>query len=71
MTTLLTLIFVSIILPIWLVLHYLTKWRTTRALSHNERELLESLWRSANKIEERVDVLETLLDQPSQPRRNV
>ena len=65
MTTLLIILFCSIVLPIWLVLHYLTQWRSAKSLNSNEGELLEALWKSAHRMEERIDVLETILDKQS------
>jgi len=52
----------------WLVLHYLTKWRTSRALSKDESELLEQLWRTSKRFEERIEVLETILDAKTQAK---
>lgn len=68
MTTLAVILFCTIVLPMWLVLHYLTKWRTSRALSKDESELLEQLWRSSKRFEERIDVLETILDAKTQTK---
>lgn len=69
-TNLFIIFFCSIVLPIWLVLHYLTKWRTSRALSKEDAEILESLWIKASRMEERVEVLETILDTQSKSWRS-
>lgn len=60
--TVVLILFCVIVLPIWLALHYLTRWRTARAFSNEDQKLLEDLWRSANTIERRITTIETILD---------
>lgn len=55
-------LFVSLVLPLVIILHYVTKWKATRGLSGESEELLESLWRDAKAMESRINVLETILD---------
>lgn len=55
-------IFVSIVAPLWLVLHYVTRWRATRTLSSEDEKMLVDLWHSAKRMEERIATLETILD---------
>lgn len=55
-------LFVSLVLPLVIILHYVTKWKATRGLSSESEELLESLWRDAKAMESRINVLETILD---------
>ncbi len=56
------LLFVLIILPIWLVLHYLTTWRNSRSLSRRELDNIEAIWQLANQMEARIKAVETMLD---------
>ena len=58
----LAIIFTVIVLPITIILHYLTKWKATRGLSKEEQELLEELWRSSQRMDSRLNTLETILD---------
>lgn len=55
-------LFVLIVLPLWLVLHYLTRWRSARGLSAEDERMLVELWQSAKKMESRIATLETILD---------
>lgn len=55
-------LFVSLVLPLVIILHYVTKWKATRGLSSESEDLLESLWRDAKAMESRINVLETILD---------
>lgn len=56
-------IFMVLVLPIWIVAHYATRWRTTKTMSSGDEQLLSELWETANKMEDRVRTLERILDQ--------
>lgn len=55
-------LFLVIVAPLWLLLHYVTRWRSTRTLSAENERMLVELWESARRMEERVAALETILD---------
>lgn len=55
-------ILVLFVLPLVIVLHYVTKWKSTRGLSGEDENLLAELWETAQKMESRVNALETILD---------
>jgi phage shock protein B len=55
-------ILVSFVLPLVLVLHYMTKWKESKGLSTDEEKMLEEIWESAQKMESRINALETILD---------
>lgn len=55
-------ILVSFVLPLWLLLHYLTRWRQAKGLSTEDEHMLVDLWKSAKRMEERIATLETILD---------
>jgi phage shock protein B len=55
-------ILVSFVLPLVLVLHYMTKWKESKGLSRDEEKMLEEIWESAQKMESRINALETILD---------
>jgi phage shock protein B len=55
-------ILVAFVLPLVVVLHYVTKWKSSRGLSNDEQKMLEELWRDAQKMESRINTLETILD---------
>ena len=58
----LTVLCVTIILPIVIVMHYMTKWKATKGLSNDEQRLLEDLWRDTQAMQSRLNALETILD---------
>lgn len=56
------LLFLTVVAPVWIVAHYLTRWRTARALSREDERALGELWESARRIEARMENLEKVLD---------
>ncbi|MEE2692290.1 MAG: envelope stress response membrane protein PspB [Pseudomonadota bacterium] len=45
------------------VMHYVTEWRKTKSLSTDDERLVDDLWKTAQRLERRVDALETILDK--------
>ncbi|NKJ41175.1 envelope stress response membrane protein PspB [Novosphingobium sp. SG720] len=45
----------------WIVLHYMTKWKTASTLTSGDEQLLEELYRLARRLEERMDTVERLV----------
>lgn len=54
--------FLTIVVPIWLILHYRKKNRETTELSDMDRKQIGELFQVANKLDERVATLEAILD---------
>jgi phage shock protein B len=51
-----------IVAPIWIVAHYLTRWRRSRKLSVEDERSLGELYETARRMEGRVAALERVLD---------
>lgn len=62
MGDLIALMMVVLVLPLIVVMHYVTKWKATRGLSAEEEKMLETLWNDASRMESRINSLETILD---------
>lgn len=45
------------------VLHYVTEWRKTRAPTPDDERLADDLWRTAQRLEKRIETLEAILDR--------
>ena len=45
----------------WLVLHYVTKWKTAATLTNDDEALLEELYQLARRLDERMDTVERLV----------
>lgn len=55
-------IFMVIVAPIWLVLHYRSKRQVSQGLSEEEYIQLSELSEMADKMSERIQTLEAILD---------
>lgn len=61
----LSLVFMTVVLPLVIIMHYVTKWKATKGLTGEEQQMLEDLWESSERMLSRVNALETILDQNS------
>jgi phage shock protein B len=52
---------------IWVVLHYMTKWKTAPTITADDEVLLEELYNLARRLDERMDTVERLVasDDPA------
>lgn len=57
-----TVVFLVIVAPLWILMHYRSKQRARGELSADERQLLETLAVRADRMAERVETLESILD---------
>jgi phage shock protein B len=54
--------FVVIVLPLWLWLHYGSRWRQAKVLTADNERNLGELSEQADRLQSRIDNLERLLD---------
>lgn len=59
-----------VVAPLWLILHYATKRRTAQGLTREDEKMLADLWQLANRMESRINSLETILDSQVPDWRN-
>ena len=57
-----TIVFLVIVAPLWILMHYRGKQRASSELSAEERQLLELLAVRAERMGERIETLESILD---------
>ena len=55
-------IFMVVVVPVWIIAHYTTRWKQTRSVSETDESMLGDLWESASRMEERIVNLEKILD---------
>lgn len=56
----------------WLVLHYVTRWKTAATLTNDDERMLGDMHKLARRLEDRLDTVERLVAQENpdwQPRR--
>ena len=66
----LTIVFMTVIVPLFVIMHYTTKWKATKGLSDDEHQMLEDLWKESQGMQSRVNALETILDSQVPDWRN-
>lgn len=54
--------FLVFVAPLWLILHYRSKRQISQGLSEEQIKTLNDLARSAEKMAERIQTLEAILD---------
>ena len=45
----------------WIILHYITKWKTAATITTDDEVLLEELYNLAKRLDERMDTVERLV----------
>jgi len=55
-------IFMVVVVPLFVIMHYTTKWKATKGLSDDEHKMLEDLWKESQAMQSRVNALETILE---------
>lgn len=45
----------------WIVLHYITKWKTSATITTDDEALLEELYNLAKRLDDRMDTVERLV----------
>jgi len=57
-----TILFMVIVAPIWIVLHYRSLNRSSRSLNEDDRENVEQILVTVDRLTERIQALESILD---------
>ncbi len=67
--------FFSIVIPVvsiviglpWLILHYVTKWKSTATLTREDENLLEDVHDTARRLDDRLATIERIMtaDNPN------
>lgn len=67
-----TVVFLAVVAPIWIIMHYHSLRRSSRSLSQNDLQLLEQMLVDVDKMSRRIEALESILEQDDpQWRRHV
>ena len=51
-----------IIVPLVVFLHFITKWKQSREFSGDDEKMLEDMYVTSQRMEERIATLEKILD---------
>lgn len=65
-----TIVFLVVVAPLWIILHYNSKKKMTRQLSVEDQDELQSLADQARDMGSRIETLEAILDADTPNWRN-
>jgi phage shock protein B len=57
-----TILFLVIVAPMWITMHYRSVNRSSRSLNREDKESIEHLLETVDKLTERIGTLESILD---------
>ena len=57
-----TILFMVIVAPMWLTMHYRSMSRSSRSLTEEDRESIEQMLVTVDKLTDRIGALESILD---------
>jgi len=60
--TLAVVLFLTVVAPLMIIFYFITKWKQTREISGDDERMLEELWNLSQRLEERIETLERILD---------
>ena len=52
----------TVVVPLVIVLHFITKWKQSREISGDDEKMLEDMYVMSQRVEERIVTLEKILD---------
>ena len=55
-------VFLAVPAPLFIVFHFMTKWKQSREISGGDEKMMEDIWRLSQRLEDRLEALETILD---------
>ena len=55
-------VFLTIVAPLWLILHYWSKHKSQQGLSQEDKQLLNQMTDTIEGLEQRLNTLERILD---------
>ncbi len=62
MSDVIPILLITVCFPLWIVFHYITKMKTAKGLSVEDEKMLSEVWESTNRMEQRINTLERILD---------
>ena len=67
--TLAVILFFTVLGPLIVIFYFITKWKQAREISGDDERMLEELWVLSQRLEERIETLERILDDDTTTHR--
>lgn len=62
MSEVIPILLLTVVAPVWIVFHYITKIKMSKGLTAEDEKMLSEVWESTNRMEDRIRTLERILD---------
>ncbi|MBL4839111.1 MAG: envelope stress response membrane protein PspB [Kordiimonadaceae bacterium] len=62
MDTVVPVLLLTVIIPLWIIFHYITKWKQMKGFTPEDTASLSDLRTSADRLEDRLRTMERILD---------
>ena len=69
MLSLTLILLLTIALPLYIIMHFVTRWKQSREYTSDDEQMLEDLWLLSQRLEDRLETLERILDNDIPRRR--
>ena len=69
MLSLTLILLLTIALPLYIIMHFVTRWKQSREYTSDDEQMLEDLWLLSQRLEDRLETLERILDDDIPRRR--
>lgn len=63
LASLVVILFLTVLAPLIIVLHFVTRWKQARVISRDDEQMLEELYAHSQRIDDRLHTLERIFDQ--------
>lgn len=57
-----TILFLTVVAPIWITMHYRSVRQSSRSLSQEDRQAVEQMLETVDRLTDRIGALEAILD---------
>ena len=57
-----TILFLTVVAPIWITMHYRSVNRSSRSLNQEDRQSIEQMLETVDRLTDRIGALESILD---------
>lgn len=57
-----TILFLTVVAPIWITMHYRSVRQSSRSLSQEDRQTVERMLETVDRLSDRIGALEAILD---------
>jgi phage shock protein B len=62
-------LFLTVLGPLIVIFYFITKWKQAREISGDDERMLEELWELSQRLDDRIETLERILDDEPLHRR--